>query len=192
MKRADPKIPGVVVGLTAAALLAFLQLLHATRGPVLLSVPAGAATDDADPLSSDSSGIKVTLVDSAAAAAHFGALPGSKSGGYASHIRAWRETLDALHAEVGASLATAWKLPETTAISLRWHHSPGAAPSALDSVRTTTLCDHLAHWAASGGAITDDAIRALPQVGELNLYPEMMDSLLLHKDRALAFADALS
>ena len=100
--------------------------------------------------------------------------------------------MDALHAELGGTLARAWNLPEATAESLRSHHTPDQATTAHDLVHTTTLSDHLAHWAAEDGAADEEAIRALPQVAQLNLYPDMMDALLAHKERALAFAEALA
>lgn len=104
---------------------------------------------------------------------------------------------DGLHAELGGSLARAWNLPEATALAVTYHHAPDAAPSAHELVRTTTVSDHLAHWAADGHpstgvALDEAAVRALPQLAQLNLYPEMVDALFAHKARALAFAEALA
>ncbi|MEX0776769.1 MAG: GGDEF domain-containing protein [Phycisphaeraceae bacterium] len=45
-----------------------------------------------------------------------------------------RDQLGADHAEVGAALAEAWKLPPVLAIPIRYHESPDAAPSEIQPI----------------------------------------------------------
>ena len=60
-----------------------------------------------------------------------------------------RRILGADHAEIGAMLATHWKLPADLVEAIRWHHAPQAAPAALgDDVRTATILVHAANQLA--------------------------------------------
>ncbi|HVP68848.1 MAG TPA: HDOD domain-containing protein [Anaeromyxobacteraceae bacterium] len=43
-----------------------------------------------------------------------------------------REVLGVDHAEVGAHVAAAWRLPEPVAWAARWHHRPAEAPQGVD------------------------------------------------------------
>jgi putative nucleotidyltransferase with HDIG domain len=60
-----------------------------------------------------------------------------------------RRILGADHAEIGAMLATHWKLPSDLVEAIRWHHSPQDAPEALgEEVRTATILVHIANQLA--------------------------------------------
>jgi putative nucleotidyltransferase with HDIG domain len=97
-----------------------------------------------------------------------------------------------VHTSVGALLAKRWKLPEVVTASIEFHHTPDAAPSASDSVRTTALADDLAHHALDPVEERESALRSSPIVKALNLYPDQLDALFAQRERALAFAGALA
>jgi putative nucleotidyltransferase with HDIG domain len=60
-----------------------------------------------------------------------------------------RRILGADHAEIGAMLATHWKLPSDLVEAIRWHHSPQDAPEGLgEGVRTATILVHVANQLA--------------------------------------------
>lgn len=60
-----------------------------------------------------------------------------------------RRILGADHAEIGAMLATHWKLPADLVEAIRWHHSPADAPETLgEGVRTATILVHVANQLA--------------------------------------------
>src|SRR5688572_29124102 len=57
-----------------------------------------------------------------------------------------RRVLGADHAEIGAFLATHWKLPADLVEAIRWHHEPTAMPTAFPpGVRTAAALVHLAN-----------------------------------------------
>jgi putative nucleotidyltransferase with HDIG domain len=60
-----------------------------------------------------------------------------------------RRILGADHAEIGAMLATHWKLPRELVEAIRWHHSPQHAPDTLgQNVKTATILVHAANQLA--------------------------------------------
>lgn len=60
-----------------------------------------------------------------------------------------RRILGADHAEIGAMLATHWKLPADLLEAIRWHHEPAAAPDTLsETVRQATSIVHVANQLA--------------------------------------------
>ncbi|MDB5321216.1 MAG: metal dependent phosphohydrolase [Phycisphaerales bacterium] len=60
-----------------------------------------------------------------------------------------RRILGADHAEIGAMLATHWKLPADLVEAIRWHHSPQDAPATLgEGVKTATILVHVANQLA--------------------------------------------
>jgi putative nucleotidyltransferase with HDIG domain len=60
-----------------------------------------------------------------------------------------RRILGADHAEIGAMLASHWKLPPDLVEAIRWHHAPQAAPATLpESVRKAAILVHAANQLA--------------------------------------------
>ena len=64
-----------------------------------------------------------------------------------------RATLGTDHAEVGAAVAEAWKLPKQLVAPIRYHETPGSAPSDVsDLVRCVALGNRVADLFMSEGA----------------------------------------
>lgn len=76
---------------------------------------------------------------------------------------------DRHHGRIGASVARAWKLPESIARAIDGHHE--GAPDALSL--TVRLADELARRAAAN---TDEA--PLELTAALNLYPDVVEGLM--------------
>jgi putative nucleotidyltransferase with HDIG domain len=70
-------------------------------------------------------------------------------------VVAEREVLGVDHAEVGAAVAEAWRLPPAAAVAARWHHAPGEAPDGAERtcVDVIHLADALAHALGLGGDV---------------------------------------
>jgi putative nucleotidyltransferase with HDIG domain len=70
-------------------------------------------------------------------------------------VVAEREVLGIDHAEVGAAVAEAWRLPPAAALAARWHHAPGEAPQEAERtvVDLVHLADALAHALGLGGDV---------------------------------------
>lgn len=82
-------------------------------------------------------------------------------------------TAFALHAQLGAAVARAWKLPEAVSRAIEAHHDDGGADPLTATVR---LADQLACRAAANG---DDAHDVNPQMAQvLNLYPDTVQGLI--------------
>ena len=77
-------------------------------------------------------------------------------------VGAEREILGVDHTEVGAALATQWKLPDQVVAVIRWHHRPDDVPADVprDCVDLTHIADALAH-AFGYGADIGELHRAL-------------------------------
>jgi putative nucleotidyltransferase with HDIG domain len=109
-----------------------------------------------------------------------------------------RRILGADHAEIGAMLATHWKLPADLVEAIRWHHSPQDAPQELgEAVRTATILVHVANQLAKYcyvysedmeiDIVSDDLLREAGLPGPLTrlLNQRVRNSI----SRAIFFAD---
>lgn len=94
-----------------------------------------------------------------------------------------------LHAQVGGVLVSRWSLAEWMADAIAWHHEPEAAPRHEEEAMTTCLADRLAHWAIEEPAEETAALKSLPLLAELNIYPEEMDQLLAARECVLAITE---
>jgi putative nucleotidyltransferase with HDIG domain len=70
-------------------------------------------------------------------------------------VAAEREVLGSDHAEVGATIADKWDLPESIGAAARWHHAPEEAPSDVDQtlVDLVHAADGLAHSLGYGADV---------------------------------------
>jgi putative nucleotidyltransferase with HDIG domain len=90
----------------------------------------------------------------------------------ASLIGAEQEVLGVDHTEVGAELASVWRLPDTVVSVIRWHHDPNKIPEGLERecIDLVHVADALAHSFGFGA-----------DVGELRrpLDPQAFDRIKL-------------
>lgn len=61
-----------------------------------------------------------------------------------------RQVLGMDHAEIGATLARAWNLPESVCAAVRWHHEPDRAVEHQQLVTLVHVADCLAHMLGFG------------------------------------------
>lgn len=96
-------------------------------------------------------------------------LARTRQGGM-SFVAAERVVLGVDHAEVGAEVAQAWKLPAAIADVSRWHHEPGRAPDGADRllVDLVHVADALAHSLGMGADVGEMA-RAVDPATEARL-----------------------
>lgn len=97
--------------------------------------------------------------------------------------------MEELHAQVGGVLVSRWALADWMADAIAWHHTPEAAPRHEEEAMTTCLADHLAHWALERPEDDTEALRALPILRDLNIYPEELDQLLAARECVLAITE---
>ena len=90
-----------------------------------------------------------------------------------------------VHAQVGAALLAAWKLPARVIASTRHHHAPEDALEGSNLACVVALADLLSRWALGLDALTDDAAKTGRVHQKLNLYPEDMATLMQRKKAAL-------
>ena len=83
-------------------------------------------------------------------------------------VAAEHEVLGTDHAEVGATMAEKWDLPQAIVTAARWHHSPGAAPSDVDQtlVDLVHAADGLAHSLGYGADVGELSRGMDPQATE--------------------------
>ncbi len=90
--------------------------------------------------------------------------------------------VDEFHASVGSRLVERWKLPHWISAAIDGHHDITRAAEHSDLAATVMLGDELAHWSESPDAEHDAALRALPILGVLGIYPEDLDELLARRE----------
>lgn len=99
------------------------------------------------------------------------------------------ELMGELHVPAGRLLATAWRLPAPVAdsIAIFADYRTTEAPEPMLTFLAARLASHVLD-----GVEEDEALRAHPVFGDLNLYPEDVDSLLAKRDAVLSLVDALA
>jgi putative nucleotidyltransferase with HDIG domain len=106
------------------------------------------------------------------------------------------ENVDALvtahHARVGSELLAHWGLPAQIAETVLFHHDPGAAPTFRKTALMTSLADDLANLLLETTPIDEEALRAHPTLGLLNMYADELDELLLKRELIAATVEAIS
>ena len=103
-----------------------------------------------------------------------------------------RNVMDELHPEIGGALVRRWSLPDWMGDAIDYHHMPELATAHRDEVMTTALASRLAHWSLERPAEDVAALRSLPLVGGLGLYPHDLDTLLAARGQVLEGAGLLA
>lgn len=101
--------------------------------------------------------------------------------------------LDAYHCEVGFLLCEAWGLPEQVKESVRWHHDFAGAPRFSEVAMTVSLADMIAHLTVpTTHEVTEQEVRDLDVVVELNLYPDDLDEIVAMTENVERMVEATS
>lgn len=101
--------------------------------------------------------------------------------------------LDAYHCEVGALLSDAWSLPEQVTEAVRWHHDFAGAPQFSEAAMTVNLADMIAHLTVpTTHEVTEEEVRDLDVVAELNLYPDDLDEIVAMNENVERMVEATS
>ncbi|GJL55705.1 MAG: hypothetical protein NPIRA02_28370 [Nitrospirales bacterium] len=97
------------------------------------------------------------------------------------------------HVQMGTAIAQSWKLPEPVceAILLYQDHTYTQATSPTKGAIITCLADHMATFHLDPDLISEDTLRSLPVVQDLNFYPEDMNALLALKDTIHATVECM-
>lgn len=88
--------------------------------------------------------------------------------------------LNEFHIPAGVRLAEAWALPDPVQETIRFYQDDRyhEARSPTKGAVITCLADHLATFLLDPTEMEEDALRALPVIRDLNLYPEDLTALL--------------
>lgn len=103
-----------------------------------------------------------------------------------------RSIMDEFHCEIGALIASTWKLPQQVQISCSFYPRYAEATTFRQETAMTYLSDRLAQWIVSPETSTEDALRTDPVLTVLNLYPEEVDTLLARKDDVAKIVDVMN
>lgn len=103
-----------------------------------------------------------------------------------------RALVDEFHNEIGALIATTWKLPQQVLISCSFYSRYAEAPTFRLETAMTYLSDRLAEWIVSPEMVSEEALRTDPVLAVLNLYPDEVDTLLGRKDDVAKIVDAMN
>lgn len=107
-------------------------------------------------------------------------------------LEAERSILGSDHAEVGACLLRAWRLPETLVEAVEHHHAPGLVPEPQLSC-VIHIADMLAHQVGAAPGWASHAVRAGEGTAEaLGITSETVQNLLIATSDALARVDTLA
>ncbi|RMH32777.1 MAG: HDOD domain-containing protein [Nitrospirae bacterium] len=88
--------------------------------------------------------------------------------------------INEFHIPAGVRLAEAWALPDPVQETIRFYQDDRyhEARSPTKGAVITCLADHLATFLLDPAEMEEDALRALPVIRDLNLYPEDLTALL--------------
>lgn len=103
-----------------------------------------------------------------------------------------RETMDELHASIGAALVNQWGLPEWMSTAILWHHEPDSAPDHVTEARTTALADRLADWLLLEGGNDPATLAGNELVTKLDIYPDELEQLLAKHETVREVAEAFA
>lgn len=92
------------------------------------------------------------------------------------------DLVDEFHTTVGSRLIDSWKLPHWIATAVDAHHDLSRALEHTDLAATVMLGDRLSHWSECPDAEHEAALRALPVLGVLGIYPDDLDELLARRE----------
>ncbi len=84
------------------------------------------------------------------------------------------------HIAAGIKLGEVWQLPDPVREAIRLYpdHSYSLSTSPTKGTIITCLSDHLASYSLGISSLDETALRALPVIQDLNLYPDDVDGLL--------------
>jgi HD-like signal output (HDOD) protein len=105
------------------------------------------------------------------------------------------EALHEQHTAAGALLASEWRMPEQLHEAIVFHHQYEKATKFGDLAMTVCLADLLAHLLSPNqlGSLPEDSIvRSHPVLAALNIYPDQLDALLRHADKAIQVAESMA
>jgi putative nucleotidyltransferase with HDIG domain len=105
------------------------------------------------------------------------------------------EALHEQHAAAGALLASEWRMPEQLHEAIVFHHQYEQATKFGDLAMMVCLADLLAHLLSPnllGSLPMDSVVRSHPVLAALNIYPDQLDALLLHADKAIQVAESMA
>ncbi|MEW6246274.1 MAG: HDOD domain-containing protein [Nitrospirota bacterium] len=100
--------------------------------------------------------------------------------------------LEGYHARVGTMIAEKWGLPKQVAEAIAYSACYDQAPTFRQEVMITCLADRLATYVLEADVFDDLTVCDHPVFGDLNLYPNDVDTLLNARDRILAVVEAMT
>lgn len=100
--------------------------------------------------------------------------------------------LDGYHSRVGILIASEWALPSQVAEAIAYYGVYEQAPSHRQEVMITCLADRLATYILVPDSFDDGTIRDHNVFGDLNLYPNDIDTLLSLKEHVLNLVDTMA
>jgi HD-like signal output (HDOD) protein len=103
-----------------------------------------------------------------------------------------KELMNDHHNKVGKMIAGKWSLPKLVETAIAHYLDYSGAPAFAAEVMITSLADHLATQLMSPDAMDEEAVRKLPVVAALNLYPDDMDILLGARETVFRTVEAMA
>jgi HD-like signal output (HDOD) protein len=100
--------------------------------------------------------------------------------------------LDGYHSRVGILIASEWALPSQVAEAIAYYGVYEQAPSHRQEVMITCLADRLATYLLVPDSFDDGTLRDHNVFGDLNLYPNDIDTLLSLKEHVLNLVDTMA
>lgn len=96
------------------------------------------------------------------------------------------------HAQVGTQIAAKWGLPNQVNEAIAHYQDPSQAPSHSREAMMTALADQLATHMLTPDRLDEAALRSLPVVASLNLYPDDVTTLLQGREDILKKVEAMA
>ena len=92
------------------------------------------------------------------------------------------------HAEVGAALATHWRLPDSLVCAIGYHHNPEAAPRHEELVACVALANQFAGEDAQEAGVIRDATAVLTNLDGVSEIAELVEASAAKTHRYAAIA----
>jgi HD-like signal output (HDOD) protein len=102
-----------------------------------------------------------------------------------------RQLLAGYQTQVGQLVADKWGLPKQVAEAIAYFEHYDQATNARQECMITHLADRLAQHHLEPEALDEAALRELPVLADLNLYPKDMDALLAMKEKVTKAVEAM-